>query len=77
MRTYVFDDSMKGAILSMFNKSVDDEGYIIENDTQERVISPSGNAVLVADFAGFAPGSEIVLTNDLPTLLQYANEEGL
>lgn len=75
MKTYVFDEAAKELVLSIFNKSVDDEGYIIEKDTGERVISPSGNTVLLTDFAGFAPGSEIVLTNDLPTLLQYANED--
>lgn len=75
MKTYVFDETAKELILSIFNKSVDDEGYIIERDTGERVLSPLGNEVLLEHFAGFAPGSEIVLTDDLPTLLQYANEE--
>lgn len=73
MKTIVFDDTTRGFILDVFNKSIDEEGYIIEKDTGNRVLSPLGEEVLAVDFAGFTPGSEIVLTKDLPALLQYVD----
>lgn len=73
MKTCVFDDVTREFVLAMFDKAIDDEGYIIEADTQNRVMSPDGNEVHQEDFAGVAPGSEIILTNDLPSLLQYAD----
>lgn len=75
MKTIVFDDTTRDFILDIFNKSVDDDGYVVEKDTRRRVLSPLGEEVLFAEFAGFTPGSEIVLTRDLPTLLQYTNIE--
>lgn len=72
MKTIVFNDSTKNFILSLFDKSIDKEGYIIENSTKTRVLTPNGDEVLAKDFAGFTPGSEIILTKDLPSLLQFA-----
>lgn len=74
MKTLVFDDSARDFVLDLFDKYVDEEGYIAEKSTHERVVNPQGEEVLVCDFAGFVPGSEIVLTRDLPSLLQYANQ---
>lgn len=73
MKTIVFNESTKSFILSLFDKSIDDEGYIIEDSTKTRVLTPSGDEVLAKNFAGFTPGSEIVLTKDLPSLLQFAS----
>ncbi len=75
MKTITFNESTRDFVLSLFDKSTDEEGYIIENSTKNRVLAPSGDEVHVDNFAGFAPGSEIVLTQDLPSLLQYANNE--
>ena len=75
MKTIVFDDSTREFVLSIFDKSIDNDGYVIETKTKKRVLTPCGDEVHIKDFAGFTPGSEIVLTNDLPSLLQYANKE--
>ena len=75
MKTIVFNESTRDFVLSLFDKTIDEEGYIIEKKTKARVLTPNGDEVLAKDFAGFAPGSEIVLTQDLPSLLQYANNE--
>lgn len=75
MKTIVFNDSTRNFVLSIFNKTIDKEGYIIEQESKKRVLTPYGDEVKACDFAGFTPGSEIVLTKDLPSLLQYANKE--
>lgn len=76
MKTIVFDQNTIEIVLGIFGKSVDSDGYIIESNTGERVLTPMGDEVKKEDFAGFVPGSEIILTKDLPSLLQYANIEG-
>ncbi len=74
IRTVVFDDETVEFVLDLFGKKVDESGYIIESENGMRVLTPAGDEVRCEDFAGFVPGSEIVLTRDLPSLLQYANK---
>ena len=74
MKSIVFDKTTRELVLEIFNKKVDNYGYIIESDTQERVKTPDGNDVKIENFAGFVPGSEIIITKDMPSLLQYANQ---
>lgn len=73
IKKIIFDDNMKRVILDIFDKSVDEDGYIIENETGDRVLTPKGDEVKLENFVGFTPGSEIVLTNDLPSLIQYVD----
>lgn len=74
MKTITFDDTprSKKALLQLFDKSIDSDGYIIEAKSGERVVSPRNEEVHIDDFAGIRPGSEIFLTNDLPSLLEQA-----
>lgn len=75
MKTIVFDPDVKDFILDLFDKEEDTEGYIIERESGSRVITPNGSHIRKDEFAGVTPGSEIFLTNDLPSLLKYANRE--
>lgn len=74
MKTVTFDNTAesKEAVLQLFGKSVDSEGYIIETKSGERVVSPHNEEVHIDDFVGIRPGSEIFLTKDLPSLLEQA-----
>lgn len=74
MKTITFEDSKgsKAGVLQLFGKSLDDAGYIIESKSGERVVSPHNEEIHIDDFAGIRPGSEIFLTNDLPSLLEHA-----
>ena len=76
MKTYVFDEKTKDFILGLFKKEIDSSGYIVEKEDNTKVLTPKGNFVRSEDFAGITPGSEIILTKDLPSLLEYANEDG-
>lgn len=75
MKQVVFSEDTKDFILEIFGKKVDDDGYIVEKDTGSRVITPEGNFVRNEDFAAVVPGSEVFVTNDMPSLLKYANRE--
>lgn len=74
MRAITFSntDESKRAILKLVGKSVDAAGYIIQEKTGERVVSPGGEEVRLKDFAGIRKGSEIIITNDLPSLLEQS-----
>ena len=65
-----FDDSTKEEMLSCFGKTVDEEGYIIERDTGQRVVTREGGLVPIEEFAGIQKGSEIYLKSDLPSLIK-------
>lgn len=74
MKTITFSNTQeaKEAVLKLFGKSVDAEGYIIEDKTGDRVVSPHNEEVQISGFAGIRPGSEIFITNDLPSLLEQS-----
>lgn len=69
-----FDKLAKKEILSLFNKSVDDEGYIVEKeDETQRVLTPQGEEIKLEDFAGIRKGSEIFVKSDFPSLINLAD----
>ena len=75
MITVVFDEKTKDFVFEVFNKSVDKDGYIIEKESSSRVITPEGEFVQNKDFAAIVPGSEVFVTNDMPSLLKHVNRE--
>lgn len=74
MNTITFNDSTKKLVLNIFGKDVDDDGYIVEKETGKRVVTPAGSEVHLREFAGIRKGSEIFITKDLPSLIQYATD---
>ena len=67
--TITFEVSAKKEILSFFDKTTDDQGYIVEKeDITQRVITPEGEEVKLDEFAGIRKGSEIFIKSDLPSL---------
>ena len=74
MKTITFDgsDSAKRVILALTGKTVDLEGYVVEIASGERVVTPQNEELTLENFAGVRPGSEVFITNDLPSLLEQA-----
>ena len=70
--TITFNESLKEEVLkNILNKDIDEEGYIVEKDTNERVLAPDGSEVNIEQFAGFENGSEIFIKDDIPSLIKY------
>jgi hypothetical protein len=66
-----FDADLKLEMLSCFDKTVDDSGYIVErDDPSQRVLTPDGENVALDEFAGIRKGSEIFIKADLPSLIK-------
>lgn len=72
MKTITFDgsESAKRVILALIGKKVDEEGYIVEISSGDRVVTPQNEELTLENFAGVRPGSEVFITNDLPSLLE-------
>jgi len=69
-----FDSSAKRDILDIFDKAVDEEGYIVEkkNPTQ-RVLTREGDEITLEKFGGLKKGSEIFIKSDLTSLVNLAD----
>lgn len=68
-----FDDGVKEEILSFFNKSVDEEGYIIEKDSGERVLASDGEDLEINQFAGIRNGSLVFVKSDISSIIKLAD----
>ncbi len=72
MKTITFDNTevAKRTVLALTGKAVDPDGYVIEIASGERVVTPQNEELTLENFAGVRPGSEVFITNDLPSLLE-------
>ena len=61
-------------ILQSIGKELDEEGYVIDSETKERVLLPNGEELLFKDFAGVKKGSEIFIKSDITSLVEYINK---
>lgn len=73
--TIVFSESAKHEVLSLFDKTVDTEGYIVESDdNNQRVLTKSGEEILFEEWAGVTKGSEVFVKSDAISLLEVAKK---
>lgn len=73
--TLSFDENMREEILSIFEKKIDSEGFIVEKDNpNQRVLSSDGQEVKLEEFGGIKNGSEIFIKNDLISIMRLSKE---
>ncbi len=68
MQSITFDKSAKEFILSSLGKTIDDEGYIV--DDSKRVPSLDGSLITKDEFAGVIKGSELYVKSDIVSLIE-------
>ena len=68
-----FEKSLSKEIISIFDKTLDSEGFIVEksNPTQ-RVLTPDGEEIHIEEFAGISKGSEVFVKSDLISLIDFS-----
>lgn len=77
MTIITFESLAKEEILSIFDKIVDDEDFIVEaDDITQRVITPEGEEITLEEFAGIRKGSEIFIKSDLPSIIDLVDRIG-
>jgi len=70
-----FDDSTKEDILDFIEKSVDNEGFIVEKlNPLQRVIAFDGEEITKKEFGGIKKGSEVFIKNDLVSLMRFSKK---
>lgn len=67
----IFHKELATNILKAFGKAVDENDYLVEIDTGQKVLSPEGEEILLKEFAGVAKGSEIYLKSDITSLINF------
>jgi len=69
--TFSNDPKTKKFILSIFNKTVNDEGTIIEKDTNRSVLDINGQEITIERLGGVSNGSEIYVKDDIVSLVDF------
>lgn len=69
-----FDSSSKEFILKALNKTVDEEGFIVETANGQRVLTQDGEPLHIDDWGGIRKGSEIFFKKDLPSVLDAVSQ---
>ncbi len=71
-----FDDSSREFILDLFDKHINENGEVLEKNTDEVVKSFEGNPLTVDEFGGVKKGSELFIENNVVSLfrLKYRKE---
>jgi hypothetical protein len=67
-----FSREVKEDILRFFDKGVDGEGYIIEKDTGQKVLS-DGEPLEFDNFAGIKKGSLVFIKSDINSLIELVD----
>lgn len=70
-----FDKSAKKDILKLYGKTIDDEGFIVEEDNKkQRVLTPKGEEIHISDWGGIYKGSEAFVKSDTISLIELAKK---
>lgn len=69
--TFSDNKETKLFILDILDKATDEDGYIIEKGTQNRVIDADGQFLTLSEFGGVKNGSEIFFKDDIVSLVSF------
>lgn len=61
-------------VLEAFGKRIDTDGYIIESDTGERVLTPENNEIKADNLAVLAEGSDVFIEDNFVSLVNYYHD---
>lgn len=67
----IFDDSAVDYVLDAFEKEVDSDGYIVESDSGEKVLTPDGEEILADELAILAEGSDVFIEDNFASIVDY------
>lgn len=70
-QTITFDKSAASHVLKAFDKKVDEKGYVVDEESEDRVTNMEGIEIQENHFAGMEQGSVIFLDDDFNTLVDH------
>lgn len=74
MKNVLFDEGSKEFLLGSFGCSVDEEGYVFNDERQERVLTVDGSELEVRNFGALKKGSLKFIESDLGSLLSVVDD---
>ncbi|MFB6208805.1 MAG: hypothetical protein ABEJ56_01555 [Candidatus Nanohaloarchaea archaeon] len=63
-------DAIEG-VLEVFDKEVDEDGYIVESESGERILDREGENIKKDELGGVKKGSEIFLNDNFSSLVDF------
>lgn len=73
MKKIIFDKQSADFVLSAFGKKHDSEGYVVESDTGQRVLTRDAQEIKIKKFAGIIKGSELYINDDIASLVSLSD----
>lgn len=70
-KTLTFECGAEEYLLKVFGNEIDDEGYIMNTERDERETTPDGNEIHIEDFGGVEKGSTLYLEDDIVSVGQH------
>jgi len=58
-------------ILEAFGKSINGDGYIIDSESKELILTPENEEIHISKFGMLKKGSEIFVKNDLASIINH------
>lgn len=65
-----FDDSAREFVLGLFDKHVNENGEVLEKNSDEVVMTFEGNPLTLDEFGGVKKGSELFIENNVVSLFR-------
>lgn len=70
----IFDSKDKRAFLNLFGKTVDNDGFIVDQSTKEKVITPEGENIKESELGGIIKGSQIFFKSDIDSIVKIIDK---
>ncbi len=64
-------------IVQQMGYTIDEDGYVVVEETGERVFSIDEDEIRVSELAAILPGSAVLLRKNIASFSQYLAERGL
>jgi len=72
----VFEESRADYLLDLFDKTEDEEGYIVDPETDQRVTSPDDDQPIKTEELGVVGhGSEIFVRDEVDSIVEFVNTQ--
>jgi len=70
-----FDKEAKIDILDLYDKTTDEDGFIVEKENvRQKVLTPKGEEIHIDEWAGIIKGSEAFIKSDAFSLMELAKK---
>lgn len=73
MKKITFDNGSAAFVADAFDKKKNQEGYLVEKNTDKHVLTNDGLEIKFKKFAGVIKGSELYINNDIASLVRLSD----